>query len=81
MGRKITLKREGENDEKTLCVAGGCHAKIWEAGKTTPSERREYTMRNLGLFFTGVLLAVGGSLGSPPTMAYAPSRPKISRPS
>jgi len=28
-------------------------------------------MRNLGLFFTGVLLAVGGSLGSPPTMAYA----------
>jgi hypothetical protein len=38
-------------------------------------------MRNLGLFFTGVLLAVGGSLGSPPTMAYAPSRPKISRPS
>ncbi len=28
-------------------------------------------MRNVGLFFTGVLLAVGGSLGSPPTMAYA----------
>ncbi len=28
-------------------------------------------MRNPGLFFTGVLLAVGGSLGSPPTMAYA----------
>jgi hypothetical protein len=28
-------------------------------------------MRNLGVLFTGVLLAVGGSLGSPPTMAYA----------
>lgn len=28
-------------------------------------------MRNPGVLFTGVLLAIGGSLGSPPTMAYA----------